>query len=693
MVDVTTVGSDLTPAQQRETIADLVFFLDEFGSTRAVRAKLQEQERDIERLGKQVQGLLTVRRAKVEKVQREPENDTNDGEIAENIEVETEDADKTMVDLDFFLKTYKSTRAVREKLATQGQRIKNLHRTIQSLEKQRQRQNDRDDSRYVGYVGFDAAPKSVLSIEAKKTSEGEKRKAAKEVQNGVVKLPALDSKVPGDGGDDQARPAASCVGEKSVSSGVTSESRESQRLPSSDISNDSYICEKAKSQQMLTQGSSASTDQPRYANAEMNALNSKAVFTPRVKRRMCQYPYCFEWSQARGLCLAHGGYRGCKTSGCNQEAVARGHCSQHGNRKKCANDDCRKYSANGGQGFCAEHARQHGLVVKRGKTCSVDGCKTFARAHGHGRSYCCKHARENGIVVRTGKKCSVDDCGKFAVANGHGYCRRHARERGIVVRNDKKCAKGGCETFAVANGRGYCCRHARENGIVVRNGKKCSIGHCETFAVSGGQGYCCKHARENDIVMKKSKKCGTDGCEKVADSHGHGFCYRHARENGIIAQRTKKCSVEDCKSFAVFRGHCRGHASKQGIVIKGRCKFSGCQNLCKGQDYCEDNHSCEVKLAEDQRLQLDMREKTMSSLAPSEQAESASSLGQINSITKAIKRRGSHATCKVIGCMKWVKRDGDPSEYCVKHRHALTSQEPTATPTTASLLHAENVST
>ncbi|KAG6621347.1 WRKY transcription factor 19 [Phytophthora cinnamomi] len=199
MVDVTTVGSDLTPAQQRETIADLAFFLDEFGSTRAVRAKLQEQERDIERLGKQVQGLLTVRRAKVEKVQREPENDTNDGEIAENIEVETEDADKTMVDLDFFLKTYKSTRAVREKLATQGQRIKNLHRTIQSLEKQRQRQNDRDDSRYVGYVGFDAAPKSVLSIEAKKTSEGEKRKAAKEVQNGVVKLPALDSKVPGDG--------------------------------------------------------------------------------------------------------------------------------------------------------------------------------------------------------------------------------------------------------------------------------------------------------------------------------------------------------------------------------------------------------------------------------------------------------------------------------------------------------------
>ncbi|KAE9044415.1 hypothetical protein PR002_g2820 [Phytophthora rubi] len=155
MLDVTTVGSDLTPVQQAETIADLAAFLDEFGSTRAVRIKLQEQEIDIARLRRQVQRFLAFR-AEDENAQDEPEKDANVGEIVENNAIETteKDVDETMVDLDFFLKTYKSTRAVREKLATQRQRIENLHRTIHSLEKQRQRRNDD----YVEYVGTVAAP-------------------------------------------------------------------------------------------------------------------------------------------------------------------------------------------------------------------------------------------------------------------------------------------------------------------------------------------------------------------------------------------------------------------------------------------------------------------------------------------------------------------------------------------------------
>ncbi|KAE9292360.1 hypothetical protein PF008_g25088 [Phytophthora fragariae] len=154
MLDVTTVGSDLTPVQQAETIADLAAFLDEFGSTRAVRIKLQEQEGDIARLRRHVQRFLAFR-AEDENAQDEPEKDANVGEIVENNAIETteKDVDETMVDLDFFLKTYKSTRAVREKLATQRQRIEKLHRTIHSLEKQRQRRNDD----YVEYVGTVAA--------------------------------------------------------------------------------------------------------------------------------------------------------------------------------------------------------------------------------------------------------------------------------------------------------------------------------------------------------------------------------------------------------------------------------------------------------------------------------------------------------------------------------------------------------
>ncbi|KAF4128336.1 hypothetical protein GN958_ATG22414 [Phytophthora infestans] len=51
MLDVTAVGSNLTPEQQEETLSDLAYLLDEFGSTRAVRVKLSEQQREIQRLG------------------------------------------------------------------------------------------------------------------------------------------------------------------------------------------------------------------------------------------------------------------------------------------------------------------------------------------------------------------------------------------------------------------------------------------------------------------------------------------------------------------------------------------------------------------------------------------------------------------------------------------------------------------
>ncbi|ETL89304.1 hypothetical protein L917_11707 [Phytophthora nicotianae] len=58
MLDVTTVGSELAPAQQDSTLADLLFFLDQFGSTRAVRIKLHEQQSEIRRLERQVERLM-----------------------------------------------------------------------------------------------------------------------------------------------------------------------------------------------------------------------------------------------------------------------------------------------------------------------------------------------------------------------------------------------------------------------------------------------------------------------------------------------------------------------------------------------------------------------------------------------------------------------------------------------------------
>ncbi|ETK82689.1 hypothetical protein F441_12198 [Phytophthora nicotianae CJ01A1] len=58
MLDVTMVGSELAPAQQDSTLADLLFFLDQFGSTRAVRIKLHEQQSEIRRLERQVERLM-----------------------------------------------------------------------------------------------------------------------------------------------------------------------------------------------------------------------------------------------------------------------------------------------------------------------------------------------------------------------------------------------------------------------------------------------------------------------------------------------------------------------------------------------------------------------------------------------------------------------------------------------------------
>ncbi|KAL4118451.1 hypothetical protein PRIC2_010776 [Phytophthora ramorum] len=135
MLDVTKVGADLPPAQQDETLSDLAFFLDAFGSTRAVRVKLQEQERDVRRFGGQLRRLMNLR----------DESSLEHGEIAINDNENTaHGVDATMEDLDFFLRTFGSTHAVRTKLETQRCYIVGLQRTVQWLHA-RQRKADKSE--------------------------------------------------------------------------------------------------------------------------------------------------------------------------------------------------------------------------------------------------------------------------------------------------------------------------------------------------------------------------------------------------------------------------------------------------------------------------------------------------------------------------------------------------------------------
>ncbi|KAL4093662.1 hypothetical protein PRIC1_011094 [Phytophthora ramorum] len=148
MLDVKAVGSDLTPAQRDETLGDVKFFLDEFGSTRAVRVKLQEQENDIKRLERLVRGESSH-----EDEEKDEDTAINSGANA------VEDVDETMADLDFFLRTFGSTRAVREKLQNQTKEVVALQRTAQRPQ--------RDLNQPAPIVGKDFAPREVVSASFK----------------------------------------------------------------------------------------------------------------------------------------------------------------------------------------------------------------------------------------------------------------------------------------------------------------------------------------------------------------------------------------------------------------------------------------------------------------------------------------------------------------------------------------------
>lgn len=162
MLDVTSVGSDLTPAQLEETLSDLAFFLDTFGSTRAVRAKLRAQESDIKRLDRKVllprdKNLHQSEEEEKEEEREEREEQQREGQAQEGV-------DETMVDVDFFLRTFGSTRAVREKLEAQSQRIVGLQHTAKWLqERWKPTEESCDDSRDVEYLGTGPASKADIT--------------------------------------------------------------------------------------------------------------------------------------------------------------------------------------------------------------------------------------------------------------------------------------------------------------------------------------------------------------------------------------------------------------------------------------------------------------------------------------------------------------------------------------------------
>ncbi|RAW34969.1 hypothetical protein PC110_g8723 [Phytophthora cactorum] len=135
-------------AQQESTLADLFFFLDQFGSTSAVRIKLHEQQREIRHLERQVKRLMNKK--------DEIAGGGTENFAAEDDEKAVED-EEIKADLVSFLHTFGSARAVREKLEIQRHRIAGLQRTLRWLEDRQRGVEDNDESSAVGYLHTQSA--------------------------------------------------------------------------------------------------------------------------------------------------------------------------------------------------------------------------------------------------------------------------------------------------------------------------------------------------------------------------------------------------------------------------------------------------------------------------------------------------------------------------------------------------------
>ncbi|KAF1774538.1 hypothetical protein GQ600_20694 [Phytophthora cactorum] len=397
MLDVTAVGSNLTPEQQEATMADLAFFLDEFGSTRAVRVKLHEQQRDIQRLGSQVQRLVNGRGGEEDK------NGTDDEEIAvERNQNDLNDVDEIMADVDFSLGSMgppalqqglqneridydskagdlgenedgklgsTSAATLVQKVAENEQqngggetnqcprgasswtvRRRASHVTCKILGCMKWVKRHGDPNEYcarhrAAFASRDDRPNALM--------QSEKTKDNNEDDGGKAGVGGADGeKIQGKKPDDIST-------ETQNENAVTGDSRPSG------VSDDSDSRELTKPQPESTKISPMTIKQTEtvdYGKAGTCCCR-EAPSSPRRSSHNCRHPGCTKNPQAHGLCWAHGGYYICKVDGCTRRAPSRKLCRNHGGGTRCKFSECDKFSVSSGKGYCYRHAREQGIEV------------------------------------------------------------------------------------------------------------------------------------------------------------------------------------------------------------------------------------------------------------------------------------------------------------------------------------------
>ncbi|KAG7391379.1 hypothetical protein PHYPSEUDO_004914 [Phytophthora pseudosyringae] len=549
MVDVKSVGSNLTPAQRDETMADLAFFLDEFGSTHAVRIKLREQESDVRRLRKRVRRLLgNVNDANAPR--EEEEKDTNDDVNA--TESTEEGVDDIMTDLHFFLQTFGSTRAVRAKLKHQREEIVGLECTAQWFQ-ERQRTSSSSDARQ-DEAGTEADGDIVdhgsAGGVAAEASQAEPSKHKDQLMNEAVSM--ADKDFVSSGAVNAYLQALKTVNE------VCTQLKRSNASTWS-ISDNSNSSDQAE---MLAEDSIKHFEQTK----ETRSTHSGVESVDKLKHS-CSQPGCSKRVQVKGLCHHHGGYYICVGKGCNRRAITKNLCRHHGGGTKCRYPECGKLVVSSGKGFCAVHAREKGITLHH--ACKMERCNKLQVKQG----YCNMHSFQK-FVGR------VDSNNGISVHDQQPSDRSESNWKP----HHRTCRAAGCMRWVMRNGdpNEYCFKHGDDPApkSSTPGNMSATVSPFVHLAGADKQMQTVVVFEDSGAVCRKRALCKQTGCENLGKNYGakKGFCFRHGGGFTCIVEGCAKsqqrnrlcaahggyyeCKAEGCKKDAYPRGYCYTHSHK-----------------------------------------------------------------------------------------------------------------------------------
>ncbi|GMF51484.1 unnamed protein product [Phytophthora fragariaefolia] len=575
MMDIEAVGSDLTSAQQDEVMADLSFFLDEFGSTRAVRVKLQEQQKEIRRLMNLKSGGLR-------------EEDMNNEEFAiHSSEHVSGGVNEIMVDLEFFLRTFGSTRAVREKLEDQKREIAYLYDAVQQLLGPVQTWIE-------GVASSDAA-----GVGSKVSSPGGSNEGGLK-DAGQVMLQRNTGQV------DERRAEGGDSGKYGGDVG--------------DIKPGYVDSQKVD---IVVNPAHPETINQHRERIDMVDIADQVAMADVVVRNVeieVTVPSLSDWKSN----LTSGGL----------------------------NEIVRKDDSTTGVGVDLK-----GIVMKALETEDEETPEDYRIQSSSNMTKVINNV-EGGGVVAAYYKLLKNDTEEHAVSNSSHidtfddsqYLKQSPKENssGVINQVDVTSSANIHDHQPTYVKTKYTCRYpncsknSQARGLCYKHGG---------YHLCKGEG-CSRRAITKHLcrIHGGGKRCRFDGCRNLTFSGGKGYCCRHARERGIIV--SQRCKIEDYPR--AHRQDCYGkHNSQAGLA--GIC-VSKCDQP-SNPDQCGDS-------LVGQRISWSQK--------PSSSPSSRHGI--------------PHETCRAYGCMKWVKRDGDPNEYCIMHREATALLDASGT----SFIHPDN---